>query len=313
VRQPPASNGDDASMNDRLLLMHQVMLADRRRVDAFDRALARAVRPGDVVVDVGAGLLVLSLLALRHGARRVYALEGEPETAALAREIVARNGLEDRVVVVDGDARLAHLPERCDVLVSEMMGNLGPEEEMAAIVAAVARHNLKPGARVVPDRLVTRVQAVELREEGWGVWQSPVGGYSLEAVREYASGSTQLHFFHRRPRLLSDAAIIADSRMGAGDRSRSGTLALRVNKVGTLHAIVGYFTATLAPGIELSNFPSYPNCNWAVCVWPMQYTDVVPGDEIRLEVHRPADIRIATDWRLSCGLARRQDSCLPAR
>src|SRR3954469_13295786 len=300
-------------MNDRLLLMHQVMLGDERRVAAYDRALAKTVRAGDVVVDGGAGLLVLSLLALGHGARHVYAIEADPTTAFLGREIVARNGLEERITVVEEDARRARLPEKADVLVAEMMGNLGPEEEMAAIVAAVARNNLRPGARLVPQRLVTRVQAVELAREGWGVWQDDVHGFSLSAVREYASGSAQLHFFNRRPRLLTEPAVIADSRMGDSDRSRSGTLALPVKTVGTLHAIIGYFTAVLAPGVELSNFPSYPGCNWAVCVWPMQYADVIPGDEICVEVHRPTDVRVATDWRLSCGLARKDDRCLPTR
>jgi len=300
-------------VNERLLLMHQVMLGDRRRLAAYDRALRRTVSRGDVVVDVGAGLLPLTLLALQHGASRVYALEGDAETAALAREIAARNGLEDRVTVIQGDARLVRLPEKADVLVSEMMGNLGPEEEMAAIVAAVTRHNLKPGARVVPERLITRVQAVELAAEGWGVWHEPVAGYSLSAVSEYAPGGAQLHFFNRKPRLLSEPATIVDSRMGDADRVRSGTLSLEVTKVGTLHAVIGYFKATLAPGIELSNFPSYAGCNWAVCVWPMQPTDVVPGDDIRVEVHRPHDVRVATDWRLNCGLARKAEPYLPAR
>lgn len=298
-------------MDDRLLLMHQVMLGDERRIAAYDRALARTVRAGDVVVDVGAGLLMLSLLALRRGARRVYAIEADPTTAFLAREIVAGNRLEDRITVIEQDARLARLPEKADVLVADMIGNLGPEEEMAAIVAAVARNNLRPGARFVPQRLVTRVQAVELAAEGWGVWQDDFCGFSLGAVREYASGGPQLHFFSRRPRLLSDAAVIADSRMGESELSRSGTLALRVKTVGTLHAIIGYFTAILTPGVELSDFPSYPGCNRAVCVWPMRYADVIPGDEIRVEVQRPTDIRIATD--LSRSLARTNERCLTAR
>jgi hypothetical protein len=298
-------------MNDRLLLKHQAMLGDERRIAAYDRALARTVRAGDVVVDVGAGLLVLSLLALHHGARRAYAIEADPMTAFLARVIVARNRLADRITVIEGDARLAHLPEKADVLVADMIGNLGPEEEMAAIVAAVARNNLRADARFVPQRLITRVQAVELAAEGWGVWQDDVSGVSLGAVREYASGSPQLHFFNRPPRLLSDAAVIADSRMGESDRSRSGTLGLRVKTVGTLHAIIGYFTAVLTPGVELSNFPGYPGCDRAVCVWPMRYADVVPGDEVRVEVHRPADIRIATD--VSHSLARTSEPCLPAR
>src|SRR5918996_834337 len=106
-------------MNDRLVLEHQVMLGDERRIAAYDRALARTVRAGDVVVDVGAGLLMLSLQALRHGARHVYAIEADPTTAFLAREIVAGNRLEDRITVIEEDARLARLPEKADVLVAD--------------------------------------------------------------------------------------------------------------------------------------------------------------------------------------------------
>ena len=71
-------------MDQRQLIMHQVMLGDRVRLRAYDEAMRRTVRPGDVVVDVGAGTVVLSLLALRHGASHVYAIEGAPEVAALA-------------------------------------------------------------------------------------------------------------------------------------------------------------------------------------------------------------------------------------
>src|SRR5437899_2956809 len=87
---------------------------------------------------------------------------------------------------------------------------------------------LVPEARVKPVRLVTRVQAVELAMEGWGVWRDDLLGYSLSPVREYASGAAQLHFFSRRPRLLTAPAVIADSRMGEGERTRSGTLGLRI-------------------------------------------------------------------------------------
>ncbi|MEP2579594.1 MAG: hypothetical protein ABJH75_18490, partial [Roseibium sp.] len=76
-------------LDPRLGQMHQVMLGDRTRLEAYDKALARDVRPGDVVVDVGAGCLALTLLALRHGAGHVYAIEGDPATARIAGAILA--------------------------------------------------------------------------------------------------------------------------------------------------------------------------------------------------------------------------------
>src|SRR4051812_31403138 len=158
-----------AGFDQRLLLMHQVMLGDRRRLDAYERALKRAVAPGDIVVDVGAGSLILSLLALECGARHVYAVEADPQMAALATQIAADNCLAGRLTVVVGDARTVRLPEQADVLVSEMMGNLGPEEEMAEILQVAARHFLRPGGKVVPQRLTTKLQAIAFDDEGWGV------------------------------------------------------------------------------------------------------------------------------------------------
>lgn len=291
-------------MDRRLLLMHQVMIGDARRVEAYDQALARAIEPGDVVVDVGAGMLTLSLLALKHGARHVYAVEADPQVVAVARRVAEANHLQGRLTLVQADARTVQLPEKADVLVCEMMGNFGAEEEMPEIVRAVARRNLKPDARVVPERLATYLQAISFDAEGWGVWGNDFHGYSLHAVQDYAPGSAQLHFFTRDPTRLSNAVPVADHRLGAAVEQPRDAVSLEVTARGELHALVGYFTAVLAPGIELSNFPSYPGCNWAVWVWPLRYSDVTPGDVLRVRVRRPQNVRIADDWTLDCRLSR---------
>lgn len=66
------------------------------------QALESVVRPGDRVLDVGAGSGILSVAAARLGARQVQAVEIEPVAAGVCRENVARNGLEDRVAVLQG-------------------------------------------------------------------------------------------------------------------------------------------------------------------------------------------------------------------
>jgi enediyne biosynthesis protein CalE3 len=289
----------------RLLLMHQVMLADRPRLAAYDRALAQAVHPGDIVVDVGAGTLVLSMLALRHGAEHLYAIEADPQMAALAVRIAKQNNLEGRLTFVQGDARKVRLPRKADVIVAEMMGNLGPEEEMVEVVGAVARRNLRPDGRIVPQRLVTHLAAIEFDGEGWGVWRDDFLGYRFDVVQEYAAPAAQLHFFQRLPILLSEPVSIADSRIGGDHHERPQPVQmLRITRPGRLQAIMGYFTAWLTPEVTLSNFPSYPGCNWAVWIWPLRHTTVDSGDALRVEVQRPQGVRVATDWRLACRIAR---------
>jgi protein arginine N-methyltransferase 1 len=296
-------------MNQRLLLMHQVMLSDGPRLRAYDRALEHAIGPDDVVVDVGAGTLVLSMLALRHGAGHVYAIEADPQTAAIATRIAQRNDLKGRLTVIQGDARAVQLPRKADVLVSEMMGNLGPEEEMLEILHVVARRNLRPGGRVVPQRLRTTLTAIEFDDEGWGVWREDFLGYRLDVVQDSVEPAAQLHFFQRTPTQLSAPVVISDGLVGQRLRTRPGVdHRLRIERPGRLHAIMGHFTATLAPGITLSNFPSYPGCNWAVWIWPLRHTTVAGGDVLHVQVLRSDDVRSAIDWRLDCRINRQKGS-----
>jgi ribosomal protein L11 methyltransferase len=68
------------------------------------RLLQNVVRSGDVVADLGAGSAVLAIAAARLGAARVAAIELDPDAIGNATENVARNGVTDRVTVIEGDA-----------------------------------------------------------------------------------------------------------------------------------------------------------------------------------------------------------------
>jgi ribosomal protein L11 methyltransferase len=70
------------------------------------RLLERVLKPGDHVADLGAGSAVLSIAAAKLGAARVAAIEMDHDSIANAEENVRRNGVDDRVVVIEGDARM---------------------------------------------------------------------------------------------------------------------------------------------------------------------------------------------------------------
>jgi ribosomal protein L11 methyltransferase len=68
------------------------------------RLLQKIVRSGDVVADLGAGSAVLAIAAAKLGAGRVAAIEIDPDAIGNATDNVMRNGVADRVTVIEGDA-----------------------------------------------------------------------------------------------------------------------------------------------------------------------------------------------------------------
>jgi ribosomal protein L11 methyltransferase len=70
------------------------------------RLMEDVIRFGDVVADLGAGSAVLAIGAAKYGARRVAAVEIDPDAISNAVENIARNGMEGRVTVIEGDAAI---------------------------------------------------------------------------------------------------------------------------------------------------------------------------------------------------------------
>ena len=129
--------------------VHRSMIRDRVRTEAFRRAIDSVVRPGDIVLDIGAGSGILSVFAARAGAARVYAVE-QTSVAVLAQQLAAANGVAEIVRVIHGDVMDIEPPERVDVIVSEWLGGFGIDEGMLVPVIAARDRWLKPGGVMIP-------------------------------------------------------------------------------------------------------------------------------------------------------------------
>ena len=127
------------------------MIADEARTSAYVEALRRAVRPGDVVLDLGAGTGIFSLLACRLGARRVHACDTNA-AVELAGELARRNGFGDRVVCHEGPSTRLTLPEPVDVIVSDLRGKLPLAGRGLAALIDARERLLKPEGTVLPRR-----------------------------------------------------------------------------------------------------------------------------------------------------------------
>ncbi|HMR10127.1 MAG TPA: 50S ribosomal protein L11 methyltransferase, partial [Polyangiaceae bacterium] len=144
--------------------IHAAMLGDEVRTLAWLNAVRAQVRPGDVVVDVGTGTGILAVAAVQAGARHVYALEASSCIGA-ARALIDANGVADRVTLIRGWSTALELPERADVLVSEILDDDPFGEGILEVTADSWQRHLKPDARQLPRALTLYGQLVEMDEE----------------------------------------------------------------------------------------------------------------------------------------------------
>jgi SAM-dependent methyltransferase len=282
---------------------HRAMIRDRVRTDAFRRALAEAVRPGDVVLDVGAGSGILSLLAARAGAARVYAVE-QTSIAALAHELVAANGFADVVDVIQGDVAEVELPERVDVLVSEWLGGFGIDEGMLLAVLVARDRWLKPGGAMIPRTVGAWTALVEdeyLAETLAFLRDSPYGmsldGLIEKTVNEVFYSGPGRHLVEGDVRSGAAELWTTDTTRISLEQARApheAEVLLPVPRRGTANALGLWFTAELVPGTTLSIEPGSPPTHWGMTTAPLR-------EPVELEAGAVVHARVRTAPARSLG------------
>lgn len=263
--------------------IHVVMLDDEPRTLGYLHALSAVMKRGDVVVDIGTGTGVLATSAARAGAARVHAIESSA-IADAAERVFEANGVSDRVSLVRGRSTQVTLPERADVLVTEIIGNDPLDELLLETVSDAKTRLLKPDARIVPCAIEILALPVDVprrvierhvfTRERIAAWRATYG-MDLSALLAVRLGPTQ-PIMVRTEEVLSWRRVAPPVSLVAIDLTRPFDLVLKsrvsfvleedVERLGILLA----FRATLAPGIVLSTLAEdvHRESSWRYALWP---------------------------------------------
>jgi protein arginine N-methyltransferase 1 len=263
------------------------MIADRVRMAAYRAALERAVQPGSVVVDLGAGSGIMSLIACQLGARRVYAIEPN-DLVEVARELAIANGFGDRVQVIRDVSTRVELPERCDVIVSDMRGIVPFHAEHLLALADARRRFLRPGGVLIPETDEVRV-AVVAADGAYRDWRLPWGDGAAGLDMSPAERMTVNQLARSK---AGAETLVTAARTWATIAYRSiaspsarGVVVWTIDRHTMGHGLRVWFDTTLAPGIGFSNAPDAPETVYGALFLPWSDpVELAPGDQVAVEL-----------------------------
>jgi ribosomal protein L11 methyltransferase len=130
------------------------------------RLLPTVLRSGDRVADLGAGSAVLSIAAAKLGAAHAFAIELDPDAIGNAEENVARNGVADRVTVLEGDAEvLLPLVAPVNVVVANILSSV-----LLVLLPTIALA-LAPGGRAILSGILREERREILDALQSGAWR----------------------------------------------------------------------------------------------------------------------------------------------
>ncbi|GAQ84710.1 Arginine N-methyltransferase [Klebsormidium nitens] len=193
------SSGERGDWNEAVVQSSYLdMLNDGARNRAYAEAIAKVVQPGDLVLDIGTGTGLLSMLAAQALRKKstllpsppllnpdlnpelvahtkpdnpacpqVLTCESFPPMAQLAETVIQANGMKDDIRVFNkrsdeltvGDG--GELPRQADVLVSEILDSELLGEGLLPTLRDAWARRLRPSARTVPRRARVYAQLVE--------------------------------------------------------------------------------------------------------------------------------------------------------
>ncbi|MGD1848053.1 MAG: tetratricopeptide repeat protein [Salibacteraceae bacterium] len=283
--------------NKRIFSWHFSMLADQARNEAFEKAIQGAVTKDSTVLDIGTGSGLLAMMAARAEAAKVIACEMVPTLAEVATKVIADNGFAERITVLNEKSTALsaekHLPEKADVLVSEILdvGLLG--EGVLPTFRHAIQNLLKPEATIIPQGAALHAVLIESAELAQVNPVRQISGFDLRAfdalrdTTEYQKINLREHQY----KTLSDIFLAKDidfrtpQPVFSIDDPAVTPLEVPITSSGTVHGIAFWFDLQLNDSLSLSSGPEGGMGHWGQAVYFFKdQPEVVDGEVFHLEM-----------------------------
>lgn len=143
------------------LQSYLVMLQDTVRLDAYRKVIDAKVR-GKTVLEIGTGAHApLAKACVKAGAKKVYAIEANREAFRRAHQLLKKENLEEKIQLIPGFSTEVDIPTKADVLVQDLIGNIGSSEGMVPFIEDAKKRLLHEHAIFIPEIVHSLVVPVQ--------------------------------------------------------------------------------------------------------------------------------------------------------
>ena len=274
----------------------QSMAYDLRRNQAYYQALSKVITPDSIVLDLGAGLGILGILAAKLGAKRVYLIEPE-DVISVTNQIVQANGLSERVHCLQGKIEDIDLPEQVDVIISVFTGNFLLEEDLLPSLFYARDKYLKEDGVLIPEAGIMQaapVFAPDIYRENITCWSEPHLEIDYSRARAYASQSIYFYrqYLAQYPYLAAPADLFSLDFYNATTTHLDTEVNYTVSNSGLCHGFAGWFKMKLGE-TWLSTAPHKPALHWSSVFLPFDPAiELKAEEELTFKLQRP----LFGDW-----------------
>lgn len=224
---------------------HYEMVADEKRVIPFKRAINEVCK-GKIVLESGAGSAIMSILAAKAGAKRVYAVEIDPIVAAIARENIEGSGFDNITLIQK--STLDVTPEdldnlKAEVVIAENLSTWQITEPQIKIMNYINKYLAEENVVCLPAHITNILELAESK-------------YVFEGIIHMKT-----HFFEfsgiRPPKLLSEKKIFNKINMlKINPLLADNAIEVAVTEDGTLNSLRLTSPVTIYKGIEFEQSDS---------------------------------------------------------
>ncbi len=268
-----------------------------RRLDLYSDAIARSIKPGDTVADLGCGFGVLGVLCLKHGASHVWGID-ESDALHVAREMAQRSGLSAQYTCIAGSSYKTELRQKVDVIICDHIGHFGADYGMIAMLHDAQTRLLKPGGIVIPRELRMEVAAVSSKAYAARVelWNGTGSLPEFHWLREKSANTKHVVDFEN-DEIVSDARSLGSITLG--DEAAEFfhfSATLTVAKDAEMHGLAGWFDCLLGGDVWMNNSPlKESSIGRSQAFLPLEEPIAVStGDQLAVTVKmRPCDAMLA--------------------